>query len=286
MSALIKTELRTENGWAILPSSLKRPDGAPRFNLSFPAFFGNDTSAGHLVLHETGAGYELPTRNLLERTLRRGDLFVDVGAHWGFFTLQAATHAAGDVSVVAFEPEFLNATILSENVARNGCSKPATVVCAACGGDYEVAPLLTNGTMGHSIRGVGLREVERGPARWVVVVPLDKALAGLPDQAGRRIVLKIDAEGFEPDVVTGAGALLRSGRVALILWECGQAAAGETGRRAMIEMAAFLGNCGFRHFRPPDNNADGALLAFNSETTGYNGNVFSLGPQIADEVQL
>ena len=40
------------------------------------------------------------TRDLIERVLRRGDLFVDVGAHWGFFSLQAATHPAGDIEVV------------------------------------------------------------------------------------------------------------------------------------------------------------------------------------------
>lgn len=278
--------LQTVNGWIILPSSLKRPDRTPRFNLSFPAFFANDIAARYLVLHETGVGYELPTRNLVERTLQRGDLFVDVGAHWGLFTLQAATHRAGGVAVVSFEPELLNATILTENVVRNDVSKAVTVVCAACGGDYELAPLATNSTMGHSIRGVGLPEVDRGPPKWVTVVPLDKTLASLPNQAERRIILKIDAEGFEPNVIVGASALLRSGRVASILWECGLAAAGEAGRRTMIEMVAFLSDCGFRHFRPPEHEVDGPLIQFDSETTEYVGNVFSLAPRLADEFRL
>lgn len=60
--------------------------------------------------------------------------------------------------------------------------------------------------MGHSIRGVGLPEVDRGPPKSVAVVPLDKTLASLPNQAERRIVLKIDAEGFEPNVIVGANA--------------------------------------------------------------------------------
>jgi hypothetical protein len=36
-----------------------------------------------LIINEANTGYEPPTRDLLERVLRPGDLFVDVGAHWG-----------------------------------------------------------------------------------------------------------------------------------------------------------------------------------------------------------
>src|SRR5271155_5513978 len=138
--------LKTVNGWAILPSSLKRPDRSPRFHLHFLASLATDVGAQHLIVNEANAGYEPPTRDLIERLLRRGDLFVDVGAHFGFFTLQAATHPAGDIEVVAFEPELMNATILSENIARNNSSN-AVVVCAACGGEPKLAPLVTNSTM-------------------------------------------------------------------------------------------------------------------------------------------
>jgi hypothetical protein len=123
MDPAINTNLQTANGWLTLPGSLKRPDRTPRFNLHFPLYFLSDPGATHLIAHETNAGYEPPTRNISERTLRRGDLYVDVGyvdvgAHWGFYAFQAATHPAGDIEVVAFEPELMNATILTENVAR------------------------------------------------------------------------------------------------------------------------------------------------------------------------
>ena len=85
--------LQTVNGWAILPSSLKHPDQSPRFHLHFLASLAGDVGAQHLIINEANAGYEPPTRDLLERVLRPGDLFVDVGAHWGFFSLQAATHS-------------------------------------------------------------------------------------------------------------------------------------------------------------------------------------------------
>lgn len=279
--------LQTQNGWTILPSSLKRPDGSPRFNLSFPAHFMSDIGAQHLVGNEVSAGYEPPTRNFIERVLRRGDYLVDVGAHWGFFTLQAATHPAGDIRVCAFEPDLMNATILSTNLVRNGLSEAATLVCAACGDRPELAPLVTNSTMGHSIRAVGLTLPGhiKGAPKWVPVVTLDTALASLPDVGERRIVFKIDAEGFEPNVIAGARSLVQSGRVALIVWECGAAFTVSPAREAMIEMARLLAACGFHHFLPADNAEDPPAIPFDPANP-YSGNVFSCAPALMNELGL
>ncbi len=283
MNANINISLQTANGWAILPSSLKRPDGTARFNLNFPAYFLTDAGAVHLVTNEAGDGYEPATRNLIERILRPGDLFVDVGAHWGFFTLQAATHPAGDIEVVAFEPELMNATILSENVARNKSSN-VTVVCAACGHDHELAPLVMNSTMGHSIGGADIRLDGRAPSKWVPVVTLDGALTSLKRPAERRIILKIDAEGFEPNIIAGAKSLLEGGRIALIIWECGGAFVEGRGHAAMAQMVAFLSECGFRHLRAPENGADSPSIEFDAEC-GFYGNVFSVALQLNEGFQ-
>jgi FkbM family methyltransferase len=274
--------LQTVNGWAILPSSLKRPDRSPRFELHFLANLVNDVGAQHLIVNEVNAGYEPPTRDLIERLLRRGDLFVDVGAHFGFFTLQAATHPAGDIAVVAFEPDLMNAATVTENVRRNGLSNAVSVVCAGCGNKNELAPLVINTTMGHSIRGIALPPAARGAANWIPVVTLDGALADLGTHAQRRIILKIDAEGFEPNVIVGAQSLLAAGRIALIIWECGNAFAEGLGRRAMQQMAALLGECGFRHFQATHPGHAGAPIAFDTEAA-YIGNVFSVGPQLRDD---
>jgi FkbM family methyltransferase len=283
MNSVVKISLQEANGWAILPSSLKRPDGTPRFNLNFPTYLVTDPGAVHLVANEAGNGYEPPTRGLIERILRRGDLFVDVGAHWGFFTLQAATHPAGEIEVIAFEPELMNATILSENVARNKSSN-VTVVCAACGKEYGLAPLVTNTTMGHSIRGADSRIDGRGPSKWVSVVTLDGALASL-QKLDRRLILKIDAESSEPNIIAGAKSLLRSGRVALIIWECGGDFIKGGGHAAMVQMVAFLSECGFQHLQSPEKDLDIPSIRFDAEGS-YSGNVFSFAPQMNESFQF
>src|ERR1700733_15005227 len=147
--------LGVKNNWVSLAASLTLANGEARFHLGFPKELAADAGANCLVTHELRNGYELPTRNLLERAIRPGDLFVDVGAHWGFFTLQAATHPAGDVLVVAFEPDPTNAGILFRNIVSNGVTAKVELACVACGEKFDLAPLVSNSTMMHSIRGVG-----------------------------------------------------------------------------------------------------------------------------------
>jgi FkbM family methyltransferase len=272
----INATLQTENGWLVLPSSLKHADDTARFRLNFPLFYLSDAGAADLIAQETNGGYDPPSRNLFERVLRRGDVFVDVGAHWGFFTLQAATHPAGAIDVVAFEPELMNAVVLTENVARNKLAN-VTVVCAACGDEQRLAPLVTNSSMRHCIVGADARFTGRTPSKWVPLVTLDRALDNLHNDGTRRVIIKIDAEGFEPNIVAGAAALMRSGRVALILWEYSEAFAEGARRGAMLNMVKFLGDCGFRHVRPAEH--DGAWLAFEAERP-YVGNVVSFLPQL------
>jgi FkbM family methyltransferase len=265
--------LGVKDNWVSLAASLTLPNGDPRFHLSFPKEYVADPGANCLMANELRNGYELPTRNLLERAIRPGDLFVDVGAHWGFFTLQAATHPAGDVTVVGFEPDPANAAILIRNVADNALTDKVSVVCAACGDDFEIAPLVANSTMMHSIRGVGLKPpFARGPSKWVPVVTLDRALVAFPRAASARIILKVDAEGFEPQVLAGAKSLLQSGRVAIIVWECGHAFADGPERRAMRQMVGVMTDLGFCHSRPPSQGTDGPFAAFDVEGT-YVGNV-------------
>jgi FkbM family methyltransferase len=277
--------LRLKGDFVLLPASLKLPNGEPRFHLSFPRELGDtDPGAKYLVYSEARAGYEFPTRNLLERTLRPGDLFIDVGAHWGFFTLQAATHPAGNISVIAFEPDPTNASVLLKNIADHGLNNTVSVVCAACGNNTEIAPLVTNSSMMHSVHGVGLRSPEliKGPAHWVSVITLDSALTRFPGLSTRRVILKIDAEGFEPRIIEGARDLLQSRRVAMIIWECGMAFSIEPDRGAMQKMVTYLSSLGFHHLRPVSDKVDGPLCCF-STGEKYVTNVFSYHPNVLSD---
>jgi FkbM family methyltransferase len=270
---------------AFVPASLKSPNGHSRFSVSFPKELASaDQGAKYLIFREATGGYEPPTRNLLERLLRPGDLFIDVGAHWGFFTLQAATHLAGNVTVIAVEPDPTNAGILLRNIANHGLSNTVSVVCAACGRDFDLAPLVTDSSMMHSIRGVGLKgRAAQGPAHWVSVISLDAVLARFPESSDRRVILKIDAEGFEPAVIEGATELLKSGRLAIIIWESGEAFLDGLERDDMLAMVDSLNDHGFCHLRPASQDDVGPLAPFFKEEQ-YLGNVFSYRPDMLSDI--
>ena len=272
--------LQVDEGWARFPASLKRPNGEPRFHIEFPAPLVKDQSVTYMISHDAEQGYELPTRNLIERVLRPGDFFIDVGAHWGYFTLQAATHPAGNIQAIAFEPDPVNGSVLFRNISKNGVAQNAHMVCAACGDRLELAPLVESHhfNMMSSIRGVGLKgPFTHGASKLVPVLSLDWALTYFPQASAARLILKVDAEGFEPQVLAGARGLLNSGRVPLVIWEYGFGFADGPERVALMHMLEDLSRRGFRHLRPPGQEIDGTYLPFTLDDN-YVGNVFSFGP--------
>jgi FkbM family methyltransferase len=269
----MEVTLLIEDGDLIMSASLKRPDGTSRFSLAFPKKLIDDLGARHLVLSNAKpGGYEPPTQWLIENTLRPGDLFIDIGAHWGFYSLQAATHPAGGIRVVAIEPDPTNASILFRNVMRNSVEKAVFVVSSACGDVPGIAPLISNTTMGHNIGGI----YGAGPVKWVPVMTLDAVLAKL-SLAEPRLIIKIDAEGFEPRIVAGARTVLASGRCKLLIWEHGHAIQDE-----VANMVAALSSWGFKHLRPNSADSQGPLVPFVFGES-YKGNVFSVRSLTVEE---
>jgi FkbM family methyltransferase len=64
--------------------------------------------------------YEAETREVIERQLREGDVFLDLGANIGFFTLLAGRIVGDSGRVIAFEPTPRTRAILQRNVTENG----------------------------------------------------------------------------------------------------------------------------------------------------------------------
>jgi FkbM family methyltransferase len=140
--------------------------------------------------------------------LRPGDVFVDVGANIGFYTLIAARRGA---QVEAFEPTDEAAGCCERSLAVNHLH--ATVHRAACGAE----PGTTRFTTGLDIK----NHVTTGPGIDVPVVTLDQALIGVEPTLA---MFKVDAEGHDLDVLRGAmGAIERLKPVILVeVWMGGE----------------------------------------------------------------
>jgi FkbM family methyltransferase len=75
---------------------------------------------------------------LLERLIRPGMTFVDVGAYIGYFTILASGFVGSGGRVYAFEPDDLAYHYLLRNVAVNGCGNAVTINKAVSDGTKTV----------------------------------------------------------------------------------------------------------------------------------------------------
>ena len=165
--------------------------------------------------HYREQSYEPLSADLAANLLHGRELFVDVGAHCGFFTLLAATSHPG-LRVLALEPVEESRELLREGLQRNGVEDRVEVLAVAASDRagreaFHLAAASDNcGFHPHpGVASLGTVEVE--------TATLDALLAGRP--GARRMLLKIDVEGHELAVLAGARETLDAAEDARLLVE-------------------------------------------------------------------
>lgn len=146
--------------------------------------------------------------------VRPGDVFVDVGANMGLYSLLAARRCGPTGVVYAFEPHLINAGDLLTNVTINGLAGLVQVLSCALHDREGFLPFecssLEPGTSFHQVREeASLARAASGGSR---VSELKYATA-LDTLVERRIVrtpdhIKIDVDGNEPHILRGMARLL------------------------------------------------------------------------------
>jgi FkbM family methyltransferase len=161
--------------------------------------------------------YEPQETLILSRLLRDGDVFVDAGANWGYFTLVAASLVGPHGRVLAFEPEPRMAKALAANVAMNSlaCVDARPLALGAGDGSARFAAFDAAGGNWGVSRGVLPGET---PDFECATRALDDVLDR--DRVDRVQLVKIDVEGGEVDVLTGMRRGLSTGRYRYVLLEC------------------------------------------------------------------
>lgn len=151
--------------------------------------------------------YEPEVTQMLRAELRAGDVFLDVGANVGYFSLLASKLCGLDGAVHAFEPEPTLAARLRHDARKLGAGSAPVIV-------HNVAALARSGRVSlvgpaEAARQLGEGYVEDrdpGDRSALPAVSIDELMPDL-----RFDVAKIDVEGAEVQVVQGASqAILRS----------------------------------------------------------------------------
>jgi FkbM family methyltransferase len=128
-------------------------------------------------------------------------LFIDVGAHLGWYT--CAIGAIAGSSIISIEPDCENCAWLRRNIALNRLQN-ATVFSGAVGAEFESVQIgrRSRGNSGTAAIGSGDREQDRR-ADWVATVPLGVLLGRIVGAPVRPVLMKLDVEGAERQVLAG-----------------------------------------------------------------------------------
>ncbi|MCS6797662.1 MAG: FkbM family methyltransferase [Myxococcota bacterium] len=151
--------------------------------------------------------YEPAVSACLERILRPADVFFDVGAHAGYFSLVASRCVGPTGRVVAFEPAPANAERILEHVELNGLEGVVRVERAAvCDGPGTATFVLTDRDANCHLARWGADSARRRPGDRLEVActTLDAAVR----THGTPRCVKVDVEGAELAVLQGAVGLL------------------------------------------------------------------------------
>ncbi len=178
--------------------------------------------------------YEDPIRSYIEKTLKAGGTFLDIGANVGYYTVIAAGRVTPTGRVFSFEPEEANFSVLKKNVELNHLSnvtlEQVAVADQGGGGVMYLNPLNEGG---HSLvpmdsyRDSGYK-MEPALAKKkfpdfsfeqkIRTISLDDYL-GSQSNLGSIAVAKIDVEGFEEKVLLGMDELLSRGIIGSLVCE-------------------------------------------------------------------
>lgn len=152
--------------------------------------------------------HEVDEMAFVLHALRPGELFMDVGANIGSYTVLAAGAVGADVISIEPVPATFNA--LRRNVRLNDLGAQVHCVNAGLGeGEGELRFTSGRDTANHV-----LASGERGDG---VVVPVRR----LDDLCAERIpaIIKIDVEGYEQAVIAGGGATLANEQLQAVIME-------------------------------------------------------------------
>jgi len=189
--------------WKRRPTPLKHVSGF--FIHLNPNDFGVSPAIGVL------GWYEPSVTELFKKLLKKGMVVVDIGANIGWYTLTAAQRIGTKGSVHAFEPEPLNFQFLTRSITTNNYSNVAANEICISNIEGQLAFHLALTNLGsHST----IPRPDRPREIYVESTTLDKALMNLKSID----ILKIDAEGSEPEVLEGGANTLKKTRHIIMEW--------------------------------------------------------------------
>ena len=217
---------------------------------------------------------EVRLARLLMRHLKPGDTFIDVGGHFGYFTLLASRLVGPAGRVVAFEASRNTYAVLVENVRQQ---PNVTAYHLALSDQHETISFFEFPVLYNEFNSMDVDQFRN--EKWFAKFPpqrIDVLATRLDDVVERDnlqpAIIKIDVEGAELKVIRGAAGTLRHQRPLVVM----EYLAPDRHNTAHRQAAALLNELGYASYAPapdgqldPCTDLDAYLVQYGIESTNF-----------------
>lgn len=210
----------------------------------------------HLQRAIVAHAFELGVSDVTHTILRSGDIVVDVGANVGFHALHWAKRVGSSGRVLAFEPVPPNMTALRRNHALNPSLKvePYELALGQEQGEVE----LNHERFGQTSGGYSFAHAN-GSGYSVQQEALDHFLYASRRPVGSLRLIKIDVEGYEFRVLSGALETIRHHRPYIVIeWRLDFGDRASEGLRSVV-LDDLVGQLGYSVMRIEAPRGEGLL---------------------------
>ena len=172
------------------------------------------TGHGRLYWRSVEALRLEPETNNMLKTIKKDEVFYDIGSNIGIYSLLAAQH--NKVRVISFEMELMNCSIQHQNIHMNDLQDLITLIPAALSDSNSVRQVfykdISPGDALHSLDrpspALDIKRKERTIQSLLVSFSLDNLIEefSLP----KPDIIKLDVDGIELSIIRGAIKSLKS----------------------------------------------------------------------------
>lgn len=152
--------------------------------------------------------------DFIQNNLKPGDVFIDIGAHVGYFSLLAARRVGPQGKVLSVEPNPFALKELQLNVARSYLEN-VIVEHTACGETETVVQLFLHTESNTSMASLSGSNAKGGQSIEVPCTAMDALVE--KHHLTRANLVKIDVEGAELHVLRGMKQIMKELRPAIVL---------------------------------------------------------------------
>jgi FkbM family methyltransferase len=178
------------------------------------SFYVNPISEFGLALRR--GDHEPEMKAVLERLLKPGSVFIDLGANEGYFSVIASQIVGPKGRVIAVEPQRRLQTVLQANFEANNCRNIEVLRVAVCASSGTVQMQMTSE---RNTGSTSLYRTTKYPQKEEEVAGLTLSELLKQAETDRCDLMKVDIEGAEYDALTGGKDVLETGAISNIVLE-------------------------------------------------------------------